>query len=323
MERTERLYHIESLLQRRRTVSFETLRDTLEVSPATLKRDLRHLRERLHAPITWDPEARGYRMAKDGGQEHHLPGVWFSAAEIHALLTLEQLVAQVDPAGVLADRLAPLRPRLQALLDGHEDLAEIRRRVRILGQARRPVQPRLFRMIGHALVRRQRLILTYAGRGDGTESRREVSPQRLAHYRDNWYLDAWCHLRNALRSFALDAIQEAEPLLSDALDVAENELDAQLQAGYGIFAGAQVHRARLRFSRERARWVAAEEWHPQQKGQWDAEGRWVLELPYSDPRELVMDILRHTPEVEVLGPPSLADEVRRRLRAGLARMGAG
>ncbi|NLZ42587.1 MAG: WYL domain-containing protein, partial [Comamonadaceae bacterium] len=100
----------------------------------------------------------------------------------------------------------------------------------------------------------------------------------------------------------------------------ERELDEALGAGYGIFGGRDVKWATLRFSRERARWVAAERWHREQHGRWDAEGRWVLSLPYADPRELVMDILRHVPEVEVIAPQELEDEVKRRLAAGLGRL---
>jgi len=93
-----------------------------------------------------------------------------------------------------------------------------------------------------------------------------------------------------------------------------------LGAGYGIFAGREVQWAGLRFTPERSRWVAAETWHPKQRGRFDAEGRWLLELPYADPRELVMDILRHVPEVEVIGPAGLREVVEEKLRAGLARV---
>ncbi|MEO6748851.1 MAG: WYL domain-containing protein [Casimicrobiaceae bacterium] len=74
--------------------------------------------------------------------------------------------------------------------------------------------------------------------------------------------------------------------------------------------GGESKRAKLRFSRERARWVAAEAWHPEQKGSFDAEGRYLLELPYRDDRELVLDILRHGGEVEVLEPGELRATVR-------------
>jgi predicted DNA-binding transcriptional regulator YafY len=75
----------------------------------------------------------------------------------------------------------------------------------------------------------------------------------------------------------------------------------------------------LRFTPERARWVAAERWHPEQYGHHDDEGHYVLEVSFSDPRELVMDILKHGPEVEVLGPPRLRREVREQIEGALGR----
>jgi predicted DNA-binding transcriptional regulator YafY len=105
--------------------------------------------------------------------------------------------------------------------------------------------------------------------------------------------------------------------------VSEAELDAVLGAGYGIFAGQSVQWARLRFSAERARWVAAETWHRQQRGQWDDQGRWTLDLPYADSRELEMDILRHVPHVEVLAPETLRCELIDKLMTGLERLSAG
>ena len=113
----------------------------------------------------------------------------------------------------------------------------------------------------------------------------------------------------------------ARVLVKTAVDVPDAELDEVLGAGHGIFAGRRLQWARLRFSAERARWVAAESWHPKQRGRFEADGSYVLELPYADPRELVMDILRHVPEVEVLGPKKLREMVAEKLRAGVEKMG--
>jgi predicted DNA-binding transcriptional regulator YafY len=66
----------------------------------------------------------------------------------------------------------------------------------------------------------------------------------------------------------------------------------------------------LAFTPLRARWVASELWHPKQKGSFDAAGRYILELPYADHRELIMDILKYGADVEVLGPESLRQLVR-------------
>src|SRR5690606_17459786 len=116
---------------------------------------------------------------------------------------------------------------------------------------------------------------------------------RITHYREAWYLDAWDETKNALRSFSIDRIRRATALEEAALDIAESELDEHFASSYGIFGGKADKVAVLRFSPERARWVADEIWHPQQKGRWLADGSYELSIPYRDSRELVMDVMRN------------------------------
>ena len=313
MDRTERLYKIEKLLRQHQTVSFAALQTALEVSRATLKRDLDYLRTRMNAPIEWSRAAGGYRFtapADPAGGAHELPGLWFSSTEIHALLTMQHLLSNLDAGGLLTHHVAPLMNRLNALLGGEDtEAAQVRRRVRIIGLAQRSVQPQHFQRVGTALVQRKRLALTYVARGTGQATEREVSPLRLVHYRDNWYLDAWCHLRRGLRNFAVDAITDAHLLDTPAKEVSDAKLNALFGPSYGIFSGSRIRWARLRFTPERARWVASEQWHPQQEGKLQADGSYLLRIPYADHRELIMDILKHGAHCDVLSPPSLRKAV--------------
>lgn len=314
MDRTERFYRIEQLLHDRRTATFEEIRAVLEVSRATLKRDFQYLRDRLNAPIVYDRESRGYRFAAPdgsrGGPSFQLPGLWFNASEIHALLMMQNLLAEVQP-GLLGPQIAPLQVRLKSLLGSRDDAPEeVARRIRIVHAAKRRADPAYFEIIATALLKRRRLRIRHWNRGRDEETEREVSPQRLVYYRDNWYLDAWCHLRNEIRSFGVDAIRHAVPLTKAARQIAVRRLDSVLGAGYGIFAGASLNWARLRFSPEHARWVATEQWHPHQRAWTDGEGHLILEVPYAHPTELTMDILRHGAGVEVLAPASLREAVR-------------
>ncbi|HEX6363499.1 MAG TPA: WYL domain-containing protein [Albitalea sp.] len=318
MDRTERFYRIELLLRSRGCVSFDALRAELDVSPATLKRDLQYLRDRLAAPIVYDRFDNGYRFeAAAGTARQELPGVWFSETEIHALLTMHQLLAGLDEDGVLSRHLQPLLERLQGMLGADEGEArELMRRVKLLSTARRRVPSRHFELLGSALVQRRRVWLRYFKRSDRSTSEREVSPQRLVNYRNTWYLDAWCHASEGLRHFALDAVREARPLEARARHVAVKDLEAELDAGYGIYGGrgAKVKWALLRFSADAAQWVANEEWHAQQKAHWRDDGRYELQVPYSDPTELAMDILRHGDSVEVVGDKALVASIGERLR---------
>lgn len=320
MERLERFYKIDRLLNDRKLVPFADLQQALEVSRATLKRDLEYMRERFNAPIEWDREAGGYRFGKPrSGPRYELPGLWFSAEEAHALLTMEQLLANLQP-GLLGPHIGPLLERLRGILGtGDHAWQEVEKRIRILQPGRREPKAEHFATVANALLKRARLRIRHYNRVEDRETERDISPQRLVHYRDNWYVDAWCHLRNDLRSFSVDAIREASPLEAHAKEISKTELDAYMKRGYGIFSGRDVEWATLKFSPVAARWVSAQSWHSQQRARFEPDGSYLLEIPYSDDRELAMEILKFGPDVEVLAPKALRAKVREQLGGALAR----
>jgi len=315
VDRTERFYKIHRLLTQRRFVSRDDFLDELGVSRATFKRDLEYLRDRFNMPIVWERDRGAYRLDENAPQAHlfQLPGLWFSAEEVHALLTMEHLLERLQP-GLLGAQVRPLRERIRRILDSGDFSAEdLTRRIRILQMGVRPVEPESFQAISSALLSRRRLRIEHFRRAANETLTRDVSPQRLVFYRDNWYLDAWCHLRQGLRTFSVDAIGNAVVLGKRAREIKDETLDEHLGAGFGIFSGRAAHTAVLRFSPLRARWVSREVWHPEQDGQYELDGAYVLKVPYSDPRELIMDILKYGPDVQVLAPAVLREQVRTQL----------
>ena len=323
MDRTERFHLIDRMLAQRRLVTKREFLDELEVSLATFKRDLEYLRDRIGAPIEWNAERRGYEYrAKAGDRPFQLPGLWFNPSEIEALLTMHAMLDEIQP-GLLGRHVEPLRARLEALLEeGKVEASEVRKRVTMLPQAARTLADNVFETVAAGTLKRRRIVIRYGARSTGESTERTISPQRLVHYRDNWYLDAWCHLRNELRKFAVDAIADARLTEERAKAVDLREVAREFNSGYGIFGGTKVHWAKLRFAPSRARWVAQERWHPDQRGRAEADGSYVLEVPYTDSRELMMDILKYGSEVEVLGPASLVATVAgeiRKMAAALPR----
>ncbi|HXS52145.1 MAG TPA: YafY family protein [Usitatibacter sp.] len=315
MDRTERFYKIDQMLQSRGRVKVGEFLAELGVSLATFKRDLEYMRSRLNAPIVWDREQEAYRFEEGRagkGPKYELPGLWFSPSEALALLTLEHLVEGMEP-GLLGAHVKPLKARLAALLTaGEHSLDEVRKRIRVIAFGARRHEPKHFELVASAVLGRKRLKLVYWNRTKDETTTREVSPQRLVHYRQNWYLDAWDHLRNDLRTFAFDAMREVEMVEGKVKEVPEAQLDEVLASGYGIFSGKKVQWATLRFTAARARYVAMEEWHPKQRARFERDGSYVVEVPFSSEKELVMDLLQHAPDVEVMKPASLRMEVARR-----------
>jgi predicted DNA-binding transcriptional regulator YafY len=315
MNRTERFYRIDQLLTARGVLSREDLLDDLQVSWATLKRDLAYLKDRFNAPIVFDRDVGGYRFATPSiGPRYELPGLWFSGEETHALLTMHQLLSELEP-GLLAPHIAPLLSRLEAIVckDDHA-FSEIASHIRLARIGMRRKNPTHFAVVSRATLDRQRIHVRHYNRSEDKHSERELSPLRLTFYRNNWYLEAWCHMRDSLRRFSVDALEAVELIDRVSKNVATEQLDAVFGGSYGIYGGTPDKLAVLRFSIAASRWVADEEWHPKQVGRLAPDGHYVLEVPYAEPTELMMDILRHGHDVEVLEPADLRAAVAQTLK---------
>jgi len=325
MDRFDRIFELNRILQAaRQPVSRRRLEAELECSRATVKRIIDDMRLYLNAPIVYDRDLNGYRYDQSEGAMYELPGLWFNASELHALLTVQQLLADVQP-GLLEPVLRPLQQRIDSLLEAQRAGSEgLQGRIRVLQVAARESGD-AFQIVAGALAQRRRLRIRYYSRWREGRDERNVSPQRLVHYRDNWYLDGWCHLRAGLRTFSIDAMEQARELEQPALDVDAAELDDHFASSYGIFSGTPRHEAVLLFNAARARYVAKECWHRDQRSSALADGRFELRVPYSNPAELIMDILKYGPDVEVVAPPELRRAVAERLAqaAGLYGSEAG
>lgn len=322
MSRRERLYHLHDILRQRRTpVSRQTLMEELGCSQATLYRLISELRDRLGAPLEQDGDGRGFFYDRSLAGHFELPGLWISPDELQALLIARHVLANVQP-GLLEGELLGVQDRINQLLDQQGlDFSAQPERIHIRKDAGRPVPGALFEDVLGALFGRRRLRIEYHGRRRDDVSLREVSPQRLTSYRDRWYLDAWCHRADGLRSFSLERIRALERLEEAACEVDASLIARQLDAGFGIFSGPAEHRAILRFSPEAARWASEEMWHPDQRGNWRADGSYELKVPFGQDRELQMEILRYGDDVEVLAPGFLRSAVQRALESALAQYG--
>lgn len=278
-------------------------------------RAIQELRDYFNAPLEYSREANGYHYV--GKQSFQLPGLWFSDRELLALLTFEQLLGELG-SGLLCDQLAPFSTKIRTLLasQGITANAEVSR-VAIGSVARRPFSPAHFATVAEATLRRRQIKLTYHNRWNGEANERTVSPQRLMYHRDNWYLEAWCHARQDLRTFSLDRVLAAETLADAATEIDAETMNTRFATSYGIYSGEPTAWAVLRFSPWQANWVIGEQWHPDQKIRFLEDGHYELEVPYSQSGEILKEILAHGEHVEVVSPPELREEVKQSLEAAV------
>ncbi|HET8802570.1 MAG TPA: YafY family protein [Marinobacter sp.] len=313
MTRFDRIYKIHDLLRNaRHPVPMRVFMEELEASRNTITRDFEFLRDSLGAPLEYCRDHNGHRYAPDS-PAFELPGFWMNPAELYALLACEQLLENVQP-GMMTSRLAPLKEKIRRLLGESGHAAErVSERIQIQPIQARMAPHQIFDPVAEATLAGKQLTFTYSARSGTGRKPRRVHPQRLLHYRSNWYLLALCCDAQALRLFSLDRISQPQAEETPSQQIPIKELDGFAYASFGIFGGGPKGTAHLRFTHHAAEWVADETWHPDQMGEQKDDG-YHLKVPYSDERELAMEVLRYGADVEVLGPPELREEVVLRIR---------
>ena len=297
-----------------RPIPLAILAEKLECSQKTVKRAIDAMRDYLEAPLTYYPEQNGWQYDETAGL-YELPGLWLTSSELQSLALLLQVLDTMGE-GLLGIELAVVENQITKLLEVRGIArSDFDNHIKILPLNKRSMPNPVFSAVCESLIQRQSIKISYSSY-DKRKTNRTISPQTLVYYRENWYLDAWCHMRNALRTFSLSRVQSVTRMDVPFITVSSEKLHAHFTEGYGIFAGKAPHTAKLRFNPEIAWDISTQQWHPNQIADWDGD-YYVLQVPYSNDQELIQDILRFTPNVTVEGPASLRQSVEARLSAGL------
>ena len=260
--------------------------------------------------IIKDKKTKNFRLDLHDGDLTELPGLWFKKSELEALICLQQAMSGLQN-GYMEELLVPFRERFKPILKAQGvDTDAWDQRFRILSIFTREVTTSTFETIADAVLHGFRVQVQYRKLGQKESDERIISPQTLVRYRDNWYIDSWCHLREDLRTFSLNRICFAKKLKEKVTVIPRDQLDSHHTASYGIFSGPAHNIAEILFTGTAAYEVSQERWHPNQTGTWDdIQQAYLLKIPYGTTTELLMDILRWGDQAEIIAPAKLRDEI--------------
>lgn len=299
MSLLERIYYFHEELKNSRYPNATSLVSQFEISPATARRDIAYLRERLLAPMAFDQLKNGFYYTQEG---FGLP--FEKSPKIIFLLGMLSKIA--DEAGLgsleevksLEKRLSELVfPEYSKLVDAiHCEWVEVE-----------SIQPAIFEAIIEAIVTRKTLKIHYRS-ARAAESERALEPLRLVSYQGRWYLLAFCRLRQGMRLFHIARILEALPGKETFKRESEDNYSSYLNSAFGIFKGEVLFNATIRFTSTAAELVRHQRWHRDQRIEEVEEGI-LMHLPVNDDRELLMKILQYGSMAQVVAP----DELRRRI----------
>lgn len=224
----------------------DELAEELRCSRATFYRLIAILRDVFEAPL--ERKGDGYKYNLKEGEKFELPGLWFKTEELECLICLEAIASSLQK-GYLTEAFSAFRARLERLLKAQKiSLSNWRERFKVIPIASRKTDNQVFQTIAEAVLHRNLLKINYQKLTQDKPESRLISPQTLLRYRDNWYVDSWCHESNELRTFALNRISKAEVRSAKAKEIPRKELDAFFSESYGIFTGPALQTAKILFT---------------------------------------------------------------------------
>lgn len=305
------------MLKNGEPVNSTILAERFELSPRHAQRVIDFLSDKLKAPLEYDNRRRTYIYREP---TFELPSRIMSEGEAVALIVAHQALV-TQQATPLGSRLLRALETLKDLLPetisvGVSDLLE---NVSFEPSPTRQVDGHVLELLVSAVERRHAVRMEYYAAHSDTTSARDVDVYHLTNRRGDWYAVGRCHLRGALRTFALSRVRAVA--LTEMTYTIPTDFDA---AGYfsqslGVDSSGTLAQVVLSFDAHEARYIAERTWHPSQRLEAAQDGGLTMHLEVRPGPELVQWIMGSGPHVRVLAPQTLAGEIARLHRQAAER----
>ena len=277
-----------------------------EISVKTAQRDIEFMRDRLQCPLSYSTSEKGYYY-EDG--DFSLPVTYLSPDELSSLVLAKRFLKDVQ-GEYLSHELEAVIGKISSILEdsvegshGMEETISIH----LVGYV--PTSDQVFGDILRACIHRQKISFSYYSPLSDEYTNRIAHPYHLFSYMGTWHMIAWCEKREDLRDFVLARVRDLEVLSEKFRRPREFDVDAYMNATFGLFKGPATGKAVLRFSSEQGRWVKNQVWHRHQRIEEMEDGSIEMTLPISDLDEIKMEVLKFGSGVEVLKPEALREMV--------------
>ena len=306
----ERIIWFDRRVRSQKFPNATALSDHFEISSKTARRNIDFLRDRLGAPLEYDPGKRGYFYS-----DHSFALPFFQAGqeEILSILIARNLLSQ-SAGGMISKSIHRFSKKLFSEI---RDIGLTEERLDEAFSASwtgySPASSSVFTSTSSALLNSNLLAFTYMSPGDPLSSDRITEPHHLQHYMGSWVLIAWCRMRNDWRKFYLSRMTNVKTLAETFIPKSPEQWKYQINNSFGIFQDEETRTVTLKFTPFRAGWIKEQIWHPAQKMEFLPDGSLNLTLPVSDFREIKLKILQFGADVQVIEPAELRDEIRREI----------
>jgi predicted DNA-binding transcriptional regulator YafY len=312
-----RMMAIDQALRAERWPNTKTFADEFEVNRRTIQRDLDYMRFELRAPIKFSRARQGFCYTE---RSYRLPYFQLSEGELVAVLLAERMMRQFRGTPFETDLRQAIEKLATMLPDGVSvHLDNIADFLSVLPATQIDYDANTFHILTAATVCRRRLELRYWSASRNETTRRLFDPYEMSLVDDGWYALGHCHLRGAIRTFALQRVRSARETGATFDRPADFRAENYLRNSFRVMSGDGDHRVVLRFKPEAARRFAEKKWHATQVLEQQADGSLIARLHLSGFVEVKRWVMWWGTDCEVLEPPELREMVKHEVRDMLRR----
>jgi len=308
----ERMLRIHQALQSGRYPNALKLAADLEVSAKSIHRDFEFMRDRLELPLAYDFTHKGYHYTQEVG---NFPTLQITEGEMFALLVAEKALQQYRGTAFERPLVSAFKKMAAALPDTVSlNIAEWEQTISFRTRAEPILNLEIFDALSKAAAQRAQLQLTYRKPGQRATELRVVDPYHLANINGEWFLFAWCHLRQDIRTFVPARIQAVEPTGRTFARPRKFSLEKRLRDSFGVQSGQGSFEVVLHFNEMVADYIREKKWHESQVLRELEGGGLELRLKLSSLAEVERWVLGWAGNARVIQPLELADSVAQAAR---------
>ncbi|NLE61828.1 MAG: WYL domain-containing protein [Planctomycetes bacterium] len=288
-----------------------------EVSVRTVMRDLDYLRDELQAPIAYDRLKHGFFYTEPS---FSLPALSLSESDLFSVCVARTVLARYKNTPLYKTLAKVFEQIREALPDSRSVNPEwVSERIFVFQDPATRIKAGIWATIATAIRENRRLSIRHAGPRSAARPavEREVDPYYLVNHKGEWYLSSYCHLRKAIRTFAVSRITRAA-LLDATFRLPAGMTRARMFGDqFGIIWNNTFRTVRIRFSPAVAPYIRERQWHPKQKFAERRGGGLVLEFATNHLHEVKDWVLAWGADATVLAPEELAADVKAALEKTL------
>ncbi len=311
-----RLSYIDKMIKTGRYPNSRSLSEDLGVSPRTVLRDVEFMKDSLSAPLEYSAQKRGFYYTET---EYSMGLLKLTEGELLALFLGHNLLNKCKGTPFEQHVLSAFNKICCYLQESVSiNFGQLSESVTFDLEPLRGEEKQVaahFSAIIHAINRRKTVKLLHYAIAKDTCRERLVDPYQVRYHQGVWYLIGFCHLRQAIRFFALDRIRELQPTELTFAVTEEFNPDEFFHDTFQLYKGADIHQIKIWFSPTQARWIREKQWHPTQVIEENPDGSLVLIMHTSGLIQVKRWVLSFGDDAKVLAPPELVSAVVKELNS--------